>query len=307
MTKRTVLVTGGAGLIGHNVQKLLEKRGDQVIAIDKFESSIEGRKIVECDLVDANSLHRMVLTHRIDSIVHCGAVSGPMVARDRPPTIVQTNLVGTANILELARIHGLRRVVICSSVTAYGSTQSGPVPEDVPLNPTSVYGASKAACEHLMYGYFRQHGVDAVALRLSWVYGPRRQTECLIRDMLLDALQEKPTRLAWGADFYRQYIYVEDAAASLVLALDAQELKRRTYSITGGSYLTLGQVAEIVCQLVPRADIEVLPGHDPEDDVQGVFDISAAQRDLGYSPQISIEQGIRKYLDWLIDRQIQRN
>jgi UDP-glucuronate 4-epimerase len=307
MTNRTVLVTGGAGLIGHNVQKLLEKRGDRVIAIDKFESSIEGRKILECDLVDANSLHRMVLTHQIDSIVHCGAISGPMVARDSPPTIVQTNLVGTANILELARIHRLRRVVICSSVTAYGPTQPGPVPEDVPLNPTNVYGASKAACEHLMNGYFRQHGVDAVALRLSWVYGPRRQTDCLIRNMLLDALQEKPTRLAWGSDFYRQYIYVEDAAASLVLALDAQELKRRTYSITGGSYLTLGQVAEIVCKLVPQANIEVLPGHDPEDDVQGVFDISAAQRDLGYSPQVPIEQGIRNYLDWLIDREIQRN
>jgi nucleoside-diphosphate-sugar epimerase len=117
--------------------------------------------------------------------------------------------------------------------------------------------------------------------------------------MLLDALQKRPTRLPSGADFYKQYIYVEDAARGLLLALDATGLKRRTYSITGDSYLTLGQIADIVRIIVRGADIEISPGPDPDDDVQEIFDISAAKRDLGYVPRFSIEQGIKSYRDWL--------
>jgi nucleoside-diphosphate-sugar epimerase len=117
--------------------------------------------------------------------------------------------------------------------------------------------------------------------------------------MLLGALQKRPTRIPSGADFYKQYIYVDDAARSLLLALDATGLKRRTYSVTGDSYLTLGQIADIIRKIVPGANIEVSPGPDPDDDVQEVFDISAARRDLGYAPQFSIEQGIKSYRDWL--------
>jgi UDP-glucuronate 4-epimerase len=299
MNKRIVLVTGAAGLIGHRARILLEERGDEVIAVDKWESTVEGRGVLECDLTDVHSLHRLVMRYRPDSIVHCGAISGPMVARDNPHAIIQNNLVGTANILELARVYQIRRVVFCSSVSAYGPTPAGPVPEDVALNPSTVYGATKAAGEQLIAAYATQHKVDGVSVRLSWVYGPRRQTACLIRTMLLDALQKRPTRLPSGADFYKQYIYVEDAARGLLLALDATGLKRRTYSITGDSYLTLGQIADIVRIIVPGADIEISPGPDPDDDVQEIFDISAAKRDLGYVPRFSIEQGIKSYRDWL--------
>ena len=299
MNKRIVLVTGAAGLIGHRARILLEERGDEVIAVDKWESTVEGRGVLECDLTDVHSLHRLVMRYRPDSIVHCGAISGPMVARDNPHAIIQNNLVGTANILELARVYQIRRVVFCSSVSAYGPTPAGPVPEDVGLNPSTVYGATKAAGEQLIAAYATQHKVDGVSVRLSWVYGPRRQTACLIRTMLLDALQKRPTRLPSGADFYKQYIYVEDAARGLLLALDATGLKRRTYSITGDSYLTLGQIADIVRIIVPGADIEISPGPDPDDDVQEIFDISAAKRDLGYVPRFSIEQGIKSYRDWL--------
>jgi UDP-glucuronate 4-epimerase len=299
MNKRTVLVTGAAGLIGHRVQMLLEERGDQVIAVDKWESTVEGHKVLECDLTDVHSLHRLAMQYRPDSIIHCGAISGPMVARDNPYSIIQNNLIGTANILELARIYRLRRVVFCSSVSACGPTPAGPVPENVALNPTSVYGATKAAGEQLITAYAAQHKVDGVSVRLSWVFGPRRQTACVIRTMLLDAMQKRPTRIPFGADFYRQYIYVEDAVRGLLLALDATQPGQRTYFITGASFLTIGQIADVVRTLFPSADIEVSPGPDPDDDVQEVFDISAAQRDLGYRPLFSIEQGIKSYRDWL--------
>ncbi|MCC6206256.1 MAG: NAD(P)-dependent oxidoreductase, partial [Hyphomicrobiales bacterium] len=162
----TVLLTGASGLIGRYVHRMLRERGDKVVAIDR----IAGDDVLACDLSEVHRLHE--LGSEATAIIHCGAISGPMVARDNPYLIVQSNIVGTANILELARVKGMRRVVYCSSVSAFGNTPAGLdlVPEDVVLKPTSVYGASKAAGEQLLEGYRQQHGVDSVSLRPGWVY-----------------------------------------------------------------------------------------------------------------------------------------
>jgi UDP-glucuronate 4-epimerase len=290
-----ILLTGAAGLIGHAVHHRLRERGDTVVAIDR----VGGSDIAACDLTEVHRLHELGST--ATAIVHCGAISGPMVARDNPHLIVQSNVVGTANILELARVRGMRRVVACSSVSAYGNTPAGLdlVTEDAPLRPTSVYGASKAAGEHLLDGYALQHGLDGVSIRPAWVYGPGRTTECGIRTMILDARAGRPTHFPFGRDFHRQYVHVDDVATALVLALDAEKLPRRNYTITGGSYITLAEVARTVKRVLPQADITVGAGPDPIDDVQARFDISAAERDLGYRPHVTLEDGIRSYADWL--------
>jgi nucleoside-diphosphate-sugar epimerase len=298
MSEPTILVTGAAGLLGNAVRVLLETNGRKVLAIDRLPAAGDGREIIVCDLGDVHRLHALAVENRITGIVHCGAHSGPMVARDNPHSMVQVNIVGTANMLEIARIHGAR-FVFCSSTSAYGDTPDGPVPEDVPMAPTSVYGASKVAGEQLVSAYARQYGVDGVSLRLSWVYGPRRTTDCVIRTMIADALAGRPTRIPFGRDFHRQFIHVEDAARALVMALDKPGLPRRTYNVTGGTYLTLAEIAEVVRGVLPGADIELGPGADPVDDTQRRFDISAVERDLGYRPAISLEQGVSTYADWL--------
>lgn len=294
----TVLLTGASGLIGRYVHRMLRERGDKVVAIDR----IAGDDVLACDLSEVHRLHE--LGSGADAIIHCGAISGPMVARDNPYLIVQSNIVGTANVLELARVKGMRRVVYCSSVSAFGNTPAGLdlVPEDVVLKPTSVYGASKAAGEQLLEGYRQQHGVDSVSLRPGWVYGPGRTTDCAIRTMIEDAQAGRPTSFPFGRDFYRQYVHVQDVADAILLALDAKELPRRSYTINGGTYLTLGDVAAIVRKVLPSARIEMGPGGDPIDDVQARFDLSAAERDLGFRPRIGLEEGIRSYAGWLAAR-----
>lgn len=294
----TVLLTGASGLIGRYVHRMLRERGDKVVAIDR----IAGDDVLACDLSEVHRLHE--LGSEAGAIIHCGAISGPMVARDNPYLIVQSNIVGTANILELARVKAMRRVVYCSSVSAFGNTPAGLdlVPEDVVLKPTSVYGASKAAGEQLLEGYRQQHGVDSVSLRPGWVYGPGRTTDCAIRTMIEDAQAERPTSFPFGRDFYRQYVHVQDVADAILLALDAKELPRRSYTINGGTYLTLGDVAAIVRKVLPSARIEMGPGGDPIDDVQARFDLSAAERDLGFRPRIGLEEGIRSYAGWLAAR-----
>jgi nucleoside-diphosphate-sugar epimerase len=198
----------------------------------------------------------------------------------------------------------MRRVVFLSSVSAYGNTPDGvdPVPENVVLSPSSVYGASKVAGEALVNAYHLQHGLDAVSLRPAWVYGPGRTTACAIRDIIEDAQAGRPTHFPFGRDFFRQYVHVDDVADAILLALDAENFRQRAYTVTGGSYLTLGQVAESVRNVLPSAEIRMEPGRDPIDDLQARFDISAAANDLGYRPRIALEDGIRSYAEWLAKR-----
>lgn len=124
-------------------------------------------------------------------------------------------------------------------------------------------------------------------------------TDCAIRTMIEDAQAGRPTSFPFGRDFHRQYVHVQDVADAILLALD---WPRRSYTINGGTYLTLGEVAAIVAKVLPSARIEMGPGGDPIDDVQARFDLSAAERDLGFRPRIGLEEGIRSYAGWLAAR-----
>ena len=299
MKSEAVLVTGAAGLVGGALRSRLERRGTSVVPIDRAPRATDGKAVLICDVNEVHRLHSMAMEYALTGIVHCGAFSGPMVARDNPSSMVHVNIVGTANILELARVHHIPRVVFCSSAGVYGNTPAGLVPEEAPLAPTSLYGASKVASEHLVSSYARQYGVDGVSIRLSWIYGPGRTTDCVIRTMIEDALERRPTRMAFGRDFHRQFIYIDDAIDALIAALDRPTLPQRVYTVTGGSYVTLAQVGDIVRRVLPQADIQLESGADPEDDIQQQFDISAALRDLEFRPSTSLEDGIRRYAKWL--------
>lgn len=298
--RKTILVTGAAGLIGNAVRIQLEERGDRVIAVDRISRTEEGRQLEICDVSDVHALHSLANRNSIDGVIHCGALSGPMVARDNPFAMVSVNIVGTANLLEVARIHGIARLVNCSSTSVFGDIQSpDPVKEDVALHPQSVYGASKVAGEQLVSTYASQFGVDGVSLRLSWVYGPRRSTECVVRTMINNARHGRPTDLNYGGGFHRQYIYVDDAARALIAAFDRPNLPRRTYSVTGGTNLSFEEIAASVRATYPAAEIRLAPGPDPDDGIQPLFDISAIRKDLEFEPLIDFDRGVRLYADWL--------
>lgn len=299
MAEAVTMVTGAAGLIGNMVRVRLEEAGVTVLPIDRVGQTEEGRPIVVADVTDVHRLYAVTEGVPLDGVIHCGAFSGAMVGGDNPNAIVRVNIGGTANILELARVKAARRVVFCSSCSAYGRTPPGPLTEATPLEATTVYGASKVAGEALVAAYGRQHGVDGTSLRLSWVYGPRRTTDCVIREMICDALAGRPTRMEFGADFHRQFIHVEDAADALIAAYRCTRLPQFAYNVTGGSYRTLGEIAGIVRKVLPGADITLADGPDPLDDFQGEFEIGAAQRDFGYAPRHDLESGIARYADWL--------
>ncbi|MBZ9799866.1 NAD-dependent epimerase/dehydratase family protein [Mesorhizobium sp. ES1-4] len=303
MADLSILVTGASGLIGQRILRRLQRSQRNAVGIDI--SSKPGQIPVHiADLCDIHRLHGIASQEDVGSVIHCGAVSGPMVMIDNPYGIVQANIVGTANIIELARIHRMRRVVFCSSTSVYGPTDEPPagskgVPENAVLRPTSVYGATKVAGEQIVAAYRKQHGLDAVAVRLSWVYGPGRTTDCVIRTMIEDAHGGRQTCLEWGRDFPRQFIHVDDAVDALLTAHDAVTCPGAAYTATGGSFLTIGEVSQIVRRVLGQPEIDVQPGPDPLDDYQHRFDISAIERDLGFRPALSLEQGVDAYSQWL--------
>ena len=306
MASGAVVVTGSAGLIGFGVASRLAGAGRAVIGTDRIQPrEAADFPSIDAELTDIHKLHD-ICGADIAAIVHCGGVSGPMLGRDNPRAVIETNIAGTANLLEIARQRDLR-LVFCSSTSAYGNTPAGldPVPEEAPLAADDIYGATKAAGDILTRAYAAQTGIDAVVLRFSWVYGPRRRTACVVREMIEDAQAGRPTRLAFGRGFTRQYVHVDDVVGAVIAALDAGTIgPARAFNITGGRRLDFAEIAEAVRRALPEARIELGEGADAQDQSHGRFDISAAARVLGWRPQIAFADGVRDYARWLAEHPV---
>jgi UDP-glucuronate 4-epimerase len=297
----SVFVTGVEGMVGYAVAARLRDTGYSVVGADQRIDGATGLGIpvYQADLGDVHALYGALIEHGCTAIVHCGAISGPMLARDNPHLLIQSNVVGTLNILEAARRLHLRRVVFCSSLMVYGPNDGSELHEDSPFQPCDTYGASKVAAEALVNSYAAQHGVDAVSARLAWVYGPRRQTACSLRAMLSDALASRPTHLATGGSALRQYVHVDDIAAALIALLQAPGLKRAAYNVSGGDYRPFPQIADMVRDIFPQAEITIGNAADPDDPLMGPLAIRAIEKDIGWKPAIPLAEGLKLYSDWL--------
>ena len=230
-----------------------------------------------------------------------------MLGRDNPRAVIETNVAGTANMLEIARQKDVRRLIFCSSTSAYGNTPAGLdlVPEDAPLTADDIYGATKASGDILTRAYVAQTGLDAAVLRFSWVYGPRRRTTCVIREMIKDAQAGRATELPYGRGFSRQYVHIDDVVSAVIAALDAPEIgAQRAFNVTAGVRLDFAEIVDTISRVLPEARITLGEGADPEDQIHTRFDISAAQRVLGWTPQIDFEDGVRRYAGWLAEHAV---
>ena len=306
MASGAIVVTGSAGLIGFGVASRLAREGRAVIGTDRIQPREDGGfPSTDAELVDVHKLHA-ICSGDIAAIVHCGAVSGPMLGRDNPRAVIETNVAGTANLLEIARQRGVR-LVFCSSTSAYGDTATDldPVPEDAPLAANDIYGATKASGDILTRAYAAQTGLDGIVLRFSWVYGPRRRTPCVVREMIKDAQAGRATRLPYGHGFTRQYVHIDDVVSAVIAALDAEDVgPQRAFNVTGGQQLEFGEIADAVSRAVPEAHIALGDGADPEDQSHGRFDISAAARVLGWTPRVAFADGVRDYARWLAENPV---
>lgn len=300
MTAKAILITGSSGLVGYPLSRLLAERGERIVGLDPAPppEPVDGVTHIREGFGDYAAMLALLTEHDIGRIVHAGGISGPMLANDVPHTIATVNLVSTVDLAEAAYRTGVSRFVYCSSGSAYGETPQAPVREDTPFRPTSLYGATKAASDLVLMAYRKDYGLDAIGLRYTSVYGPRRATDCAVRRMIEDAMAGRGTRLDWGAGETWPFVYVADVVAATAAALDAPPTPQYAYNVAGPDCPSVQRIAEIVFAHFPGADIEL--GRNPRRDKRAMFDLTAAQRDLGWQPAWDIERGVPAYIAWFL-------
>ncbi|MDT8854657.1 NAD(P)-dependent oxidoreductase [Paracoccaceae bacterium Fryx2] len=286
------LVTGAHGFLGTALVARLRAMGVDVVASDMGD--LEN----PCDVTDAAQVDALCRSGGFATILHCGAVSGPMVMADQPLEIWRINAQGTAHVLEAARTHAVARVVICSTSEVYGATP-GRVDEATLPQPRSVYAASKVAAEQAVLGYVREHGLDAMALRLSWIYGPGRRTPTRLETLLCGMAADHPVTLDADPAEMTHYLHLDDAVQALIRAAEVETPGGRICNITAGPGIPMRDVAAIAASLRPGARIAfrtpgALAGSVSDGPSNIAHDLATAS--LGFRPEVPLASGIARLL-----------
>ena len=327
-----VLVTGGAGFIGSAVvRQLINFTGASVINVDKltYAGNLESLRAVQdhpryvfehTDICDVKEMIRVFGVYKPDAIMHLAAESHVDRSIEGPSEFIQTNIVGTSVLLEVARsywgeLDEVRkrrfRFHHVSTDEVYGSLgASGYFTEQTPYDPNSPYSASKAASDHLVNAWHRTYGLPVVITNCSNNYGPYQFPEKLIPLMLLNGLEGKPLPVYGQGENVRDWLYVEDHACALWLVLTMGRVGE-TYLIGGHNERTNLEVVQNLCahldELAPRSNgesyaslitfVEDRPGHDQ----RYAIDANKLEQELHWKPDQTFESGLRRTVRWYLD------
>ncbi len=305
------LVTGAAGFIASHLSAALLDSGATVTGVDCFTdyyprslkdanlATLTGRpgfKFVEGAIQDVD-LKRLLagVTH----VFHLAAQAGVRKSWGRDFDVyTRNNVEASQRLLEAVSGMPIERFVYASSSSVYGDHVPLPMKEDAYLQPLSPYGVSKLAAEHLAHLYWANHGVPAVSLRYFTVYGPRQRPDMGFQRFLTAVQQGKPISVYGDGEQTRDFTFVADAVAATVAAGN-QGIPGRVYNIGGGSRVTLNHVLDLISKVTGRpVDIHREPNQ--KGDMRHTYaDTSAARRDLGFAPRVSLEDGLTQQYRWM--------
>lgn len=305
-----ILVTGGAGFIGSAVAAALAARGDEVIAFDiarsaRLDAVLTDRPnvaFVQGEITEWPQIAALVQARRPDAVVHCAAVVGVTNSLASPIGTFRVNVDGSLNVLEAMRLFGVRRLVNLSSEETYGVFERDRIDESHPNRPLAPYGISKYAVERLACDYVSAYGLEVVHIRTCWVYGPGLPRPRVPKILVDAAVAGRALHLPGGGDYRVDHVYIEDCVDGIVRALDKPAHRFDVYHVSTGEAPSLGEIVEIVKELVPGADLSIGPGPyrfvDGTQAVRkGALDNTRARTELGYAPRFPIRQGLAAYVE----------
>jgi nucleoside-diphosphate-sugar epimerase len=308
------LITGGLGLIGHNVTAKLEAKEHEVVITDtqtnygiipqdeldylmaERRKKIATDRIYRIDISDREGIDWVVRKHKPDVVIHMASFPRQKVVNANPAWGAQVMMEGLINVLESAKAHRVERVVYISSSMVYGDFEDQ-VTEDSECNPIGQYGIMKLAGEHLVKDYHRRGAFDYVIIRPSAVYGPLDVEDRVVAKFMLAAMRGETLKVN-GAEETLDFTYVEDAADGIVSAATRIMSANRIYNITKSHSVTLLEAAEMIVRIVGKGTVEVRD-KDADFPSRGALDIDRARVILGYDPKVDVEEGFQKYYEWL--------
>lgn len=312
----TILVTGGAGFIGSHLCERLVSLGHAVAALDDFNDyydpllkrrnvkgllEVESFMLFEGDVRSVATVTDVFQRVRPTVVVHLAARAGVRQSLSNPALYVDVNVQGTLNVLESAVRAGARKVIFASSSSVYGDTAQPPFKEDTDADePISPYGATKRAGELLSYTYHHLHQIDITCLRFFSVYGPRQRPDMALFKFAALLAEGRKIPMFGDGTTKRDYTYIDDIVEGIVRAIDRCR-GFRVYNLGDSSPVELRTLIELVAKYFGRpVEIEALPLQ-PGDMTVTCADISRARAELGYEPRVTIEDGVRSFVDWFLE------
>ena len=308
------LVTGGVGFIGSHVCERLLEAGHAVCALDdlndfydpaikqstlrELQSRAQSFSFVHADITNRGEVDEIFGSIAFDQIIHLAARAGVRPSLENPALYQRVNVEGTVNVLEAARERGVKKITIASSSSVYGVNSKVPFSEADPIfNAISPYAASKLGCEALGHVYHHVYGMDVCMLRFFTVYGPRQRPDLAIHKFARLMQSGQPIPVFGDGNTSRDYTYVDDTVDGVISATE-KEFGYEIINLGESQSVELDRLIELLEQAMGvKAEINRQPAQ-PGDVPITFANIEKAQRLLGYNPQVKIEDGIPRFIEW---------
>lgn len=331
---KTFLITGGAGFIGSHLVSYLLKQGHKIINVDNFNNfydpKIKIRNIFEstfnpnidifnintlpkivnnnsylleiADIRDYNLLDSIFSKNKIDFVIHLAAMAGVRPSIENPILYEEVNLKGTLNIIELCKKYNIKKFIFASSSSVYGNNKKIPFSEkDIVDFPISPYSATKKSGEILLYPYHHLYNIDMILLRFFTVYGARQRPDLAIHKFTDQIINNKPINIFGDGNTSRDYTYIDDIIEGIYNSIKYLEANENIYEIFNLGKSNTVKLSYLVTLIEDTLGKKAIINRCPlqNGDVDTTYsDISKAKKILGYNPNTTIEDGIKKFIEW---------
>lgn len=300
-----ILITGGAGFIGSHILAQLQGRRDMdVVVFDNLSSGSKehvpaGMELVEGDVCDEAAVDALFADHHFDAVIHLAAQTMVPTSVEQPVLDCQINLEGVLHVLEACRVHGVPHILFSSSAAVYGDNLNIPLVETERLAPTSPYGVTKMATEHYLRVYHELYGMDATVFRFANVYGERQgeKGEGGVVSIFCKLLSQRQGITVFGdGNQTRDFVYAGDIAQAIIRALPLKGY--HTMNVSTGQETSINDLIRSFEKAVGYTVPVQYTAPRTGDILRSVLSNEALKRDLGFVPEMDLEEGIRRTYDW---------